>query len=141
MSNQTRIIRFQLPARLEVLYQLEDKVKELMSHLPQIPAYESERYNIVLALHELCANIVEHAYQNSQGTIDIELYLQTEPLLLRALILDSGIPFDRDKTAAPKLEEPQEGGYGLFLIEQLVDELHYRRTAQGNEWRLTRAID
>ena len=140
MSNQRRINHFQIPAQLEALSQLEDKVKELMSDLPQLSAYETEQYNFVLALHELCANITEHAYQDFQGVIDIKLHLQSDPVILQALILDSGIPFERDRTAFPNLDEPQEGGYGLFLIEQLVDEVHYRRTEKVNEWCLSRVI-
>ena len=140
MSNQRRSIHFQIPARLEVLYQLDDKVKELMSDLPQLPDYETERYNFVLALHELCANITEHAYQDFQGVIDIKLHLQSEPKMLQAFVLDSGLPFEQGRTAAPNPAVLQEGGYGLFLIEQLVDEVHYRRNEKGNEWCLTRVI-
>lgn len=140
MSGQSNTVRFQIPAQLEALPQLEEQVRALMSELPKTPKNETEQYNFTLALHELCTNIVVHAYHGVRGDIQVALTLQFEPQMIQALVIDSGEPFDKASAAAPNLEEPQEHGYGLFLIEQLVDEFKYTRLAAGNQWQLKRMM-
>ena len=73
--------------------------------------------------------------------IQITLTLQFEPQMIEALVVDSGDPFDKTAVATPILDEPQEGGYGLFLIEQLVDDFQYTRLVAGNQWQLKRIMD
>jgi serine/threonine-protein kinase RsbW len=141
MSGQWKTLRFQLPAKTEALIQLEEQVKAIMSELPKIPKYEIEQYNFILALQELCTNIIQHAYHGFYEDIQIELALQSEPKMIRALVIDSGDPFDKTSVITPNLEELQEHGYGLFLIEQLVDEVKYTRLAVGNQWELERIMD
>ena len=53
---------------------------------------------------------------------------------------DTGMPFDATAVAPVNLESPQEGGYGLFLAEALMDEVHYERKAGRNIWRLTKRL-
>jgi serine/threonine-protein kinase RsbW len=60
--------------------------------------------------------------------------------VIEALVVDSGDPFDKTAVATPNLEEPQEHGYGLFLIEQLVDDFKYTRLPAGNQWQLKRIL-
>jgi serine/threonine-protein kinase RsbW len=141
LSGQWKTIRFQIPAQTEALIQLEEQVKAIMSELPKILKYEIEQYNFILALQELCVNIIEHAYHGFHDDIQIELTLQSEPQIIRAQVIDSGGPFDKTTVAAPNLEDPQERGYGLFLIEQLVDDFTYTRLATGNQWQLKRIMD
>ena len=141
MNDQPKTIRFHMPAKLEALIQLEGQVQAVMSDLPRTTKNETEQYNFSLALHELCANIIEHAYHGYSGDIQVELSLQYEPHMIQALIFDSGDSFDKLTVSAPNLEEPQERGYGLFLIEQLVDEIKYTRLAAGNQWQLKRVMD
>jgi len=141
MSGQSKTIRFQIPAQLEALVQLEGQVRALMSELPKTPENETEQYNFTLALHELCTNIVEHGYHGFRGDIEVVLTLQFEPQMIQALIVDSGDPFDKTAVAAPNLEKTQEHGYGLFLIEQLVDDFKYTRLSASNQWQLKRILD
>ncbi len=140
MSGQSKTIRFQIPAQLDALVQLEGQVLALMSELPKTPKNETEQYNFTLALHELCTNIIEHGYNGSRGDIQVALTLQFKPQVIEALVVDSGDPFDKTAVATPNLEEPQEHGYGLFLIEQLVDDFKYTRLPAGNQWQLKRIL-
>ena len=141
MSGQSKTVRFHIPAQLEAFTQLEGQVQALMSDLPKTAKNETEQYNFTLALHELCVNILEHGYHGFCDDIQITLTLQFEPQMIEALVVDSGDPFDKTAVATPILDEPQDGGYGLFLIEQLVDDFQYTRLAAGNQWQLKRIID
>jgi serine/threonine-protein kinase RsbW len=140
VSKQSISKRFQIPARLDALVQLEEEVRAIMDELPDTSEIKTEQYNFTLALHELCTNVIEHAYGESPGDIRVELTVQSDPQLIRAVIVDSGEPFGRTTVNSPILEVPQEHGYGLFLIEKLVDDVAYTRLRAGNEWTLIRII-
>lgn len=140
MSKPAKFLQMQLPARFEALIQLEEEMHILMAELPATPENEIEGYNFTLALHELCTNIVAHAYSQEQGQIQIELTLEYDPPTIHARVFDNGVPFNAGAVHKPDLENAQEHGYGLFLIEQLVDDVQYARLAEGNLWQLRRAI-
>jgi serine/threonine-protein kinase RsbW len=140
MTTEPLTLDFQIPAHLDSLVKIEEKVNDLMSELGALEAYEIEKYNFTLALHELCTNIIEHGYPGQSGSIFVALSIEYEPLLLKAHVLDSGLPFNATDVASPDLNEIQERGYGLFLIEQLVDEFDYTRMPQRNSWQLKRII-
>jgi serine/threonine-protein kinase RsbW len=85
-------------------------------------------YALQMAVDEACSNIIEHAY-GGEGKGKIELELLTFDAGVKVVIKDWGQPFDPSAIAAPNLQAPieerQEGGLGLFLIRQLMDEVHF----------------
>ncbi len=102
-------------------------------------------HSIELAVHEIATNIVDHAYpENREGQIEVSLSLsgssQRTPERLTVELSDSGMPFDAAAVAPVDLECAQEGGYGLFLAQALMDEVHYERRAGRNLWRLTKRL-
>jgi serine/threonine-protein kinase RsbW len=89
-----------------------------------------------LALHELCINIVDHAYGGSDaGEIRIAGRLSQTGVQLE--IRDRGTEFVQDRVVSPEPGVPQIRGYGLFLIEKLVESTHYRRQQDENVWTMT----
>lgn len=140
MSNKSNSIRLQLPARLDALAILEKKVRTVLDGMPESDAIRTAQYNFTLALHELCANIINHGGTEPGSRINIELTLLSDPQLLQAVVVDSGKLFNRNLVSAPNFEAPQEHGYGIFLIEALVDNVEYTRQATGNQWILTLSL-
>jgi serine/threonine-protein kinase RsbW len=140
MKPEPLTLDFQIPAQLDSLVKIEQKVNDLMSELSAVELYEIEKYNFTLALHELCTNIIEHGYHGESGSIFVTISIEYDPLLLKAHVLDSGLPFNATDATSPDLNDIQERGYGLFLIEQLVDEFDYTRLPQRNSWQLKRII-
>ncbi|MBK6325819.1 MAG: ATP-binding protein [Chloroflexi bacterium] len=105
-----------------------------------LPGQESLFYNIELAVHEACTNIVEHAYAGISGRIDIAFTLDES---LRQFIIelnDRGQSFSLSDVVAPDLSQPQTSGYGLFLVNQLMDEVTYFPQQGNNRWRLVKNI-
>jgi serine/threonine-protein kinase RsbW len=103
---------------------------------------ETTVHSIELAVHEIATNIVDHAYaENPAGVIEARLALSgdTKRQLLVELS-DAGLPFDAATVAPVNLQSPQESGYGLFLAEALMDDVHYERRAGRNIWRLTMRV-
>ncbi len=83
-----------------------------------------------LAVTETITNIVRHAYGGQGGELTQTLELLSDRLRVR--LSHAGLPLDSRLQGPPAdLLEPQEGGMGLFLIHQSVDEVRYGVDGQG----------
>lgn len=88
-----------------------------------------------LAVHEIAVNIVRHAYgEQTGGWIHVCYLLDGDDLVVT--LGDAGRPFVPAALVEPDLLQANEGGYGLFLVRQLVDRLSYTRLVGGNHWEL-----
>jgi serine/threonine-protein kinase RsbW len=106
---------------------------------------------IVLAVDEACSNVIRHAYADGKQWCwqhqdpAIRLEIRTEDGRLVIEIHDHGQRFNiadyRLDDIPQKLAGMKTGGYGIFIIRQFMDELHYsfdNRT--GNTLRLVKYL-
>ncbi len=95
-------------------------------------------YHCKVAVDEACTNIIMHAY-GGEGRGDIELTCQAIPGELTIILEDRGETFDPESIQAPNLsvqiEDLSEGGLGVHLIRQLMDQVDFHATRDRN--RLT----
>ena len=93
--------------------------------------------DLKLALTEAVTNIVRYAY-DGEPDHQIILSLSIDDDALMVAIRDFGRPFDGSNHQAPNLDasDPQENGYGIFLIKSLMDEVYYD-TSSGTGTTLT----
>lgn len=134
-------IRLDLPAEHQHLNVVGACLKAILERVDGVSDLDMLAYNLELALHETCTNIVEHAYAEQTGRIRIAMSITTAPQ--RQLIIDlhdTGASFDLHNTNEPDLENAQIHGYGLFLMRQLLDDVAYRSNATSNHWKLTKNI-
>lgn len=80
-------------------------------------------------------NVVDHAQLPAGESIDLELVLTTEHLIVR--VVDRGEEFHIDDVRQPPVDELQERGYGVKIIRSLVSDLTYRRVDSTNVLELT----
>lgn len=89
-----------------------------------------------LVVAEALNNVVEHAYACYAGMIEVDIRRRRDQLLVH--IADRGLPMP---DATPPLGTPPElgafddlpeGGFGWFLIRNLVEDLAYRREGDRN---------
>lgn len=137
----SEIIRLDLPARYAYLHILSDCIAEMLSQVEDINDRDLLTYNIQLAAHEACTNIVNHAYGGDcEGRITIVLALMPRPPRLVIELRDTGKPFDIGSVPEPNLEEAQVHGYGLFLIRNLMDSVTYTPRSGDNYWCLVKHL-
>ena len=130
-----------MPTDLARLPVLESAVSELLDRGPAIVEPEIVRYNLWLAIHELCVNIIQHAYDGAPGEFTIQMRLSDGPLRVEVKTRDQGKHrFDYGTYHAPNLDDPPVNGLGMFLIEQLVDQIEYQANETGSEWRLVKML-
>ncbi len=93
--------------------------------------------DIKLAVGEACTNAIQHASPRQLDEIVIECALQPERLVIE--VRDRGVGFD--PSGCPKEVEPEElpsHGYGLLLIQALMDEVECK--SSPGEGTLVRMI-
>jgi len=93
---------------------------------------------IELGVHELATNSVDHA-QSRDGILTLRGTVEAG--CLRIVMHDRGIEFDAARVATPHPDRPQVRGYGLMILEQLVEELVYERQGEFNVWNACFALD
>jgi serine/threonine-protein kinase RsbW len=96
-------------------------------------------FAIELAVGEAVTNIIRHAYDNQPGH-KIHLSLTIDDTKFSLQILDFGRKFDPDSLPPPNLDAPREGGYGIFLMKQVMDEVIFDTTTlpQGTHLELVK---
>jgi sigma-B regulation protein RsbU (phosphoserine phosphatase) len=102
-------------------------------------------YAIQLAVDEACTNIIDYAYGGeSDKEIKLDCEITADALLIT--IQDEGKPFDVSDVATPDVDLPlserQVGGLGIFLINNLMDDVrHYPGEKIGNKLLLKKKRD
>jgi anti-sigma regulatory factor (Ser/Thr protein kinase) len=84
---------------------------------------------VVLALHEAVRNVVEHAYEGASGAIELCAEASGRTLVLS--VVHDGVSFDRAAVREPSFDGTRESGFGLLLLEKVVDRVEYGRTPEG----------
>lgn len=85
---------------------------------------------IELALTEALANVIEHAYHGDDGQ-RIELSVAADADALRIRVRDWGESPPAGEFQVRDLDDPGEGGYGVYLMEQLMDDVTRERRPDG----------
>jgi anti-sigma regulatory factor (Ser/Thr protein kinase) len=81
---------------------------------------------IVLALTEACANVVEHSGDGN----DYEVAVRIDDDTCRISVWDEGAGFELPDLSQP-VDPTADGGAGLVLMRALVDELAFERDPDG----------
>ena len=141
LLESSETIRLDFPASLKYLKVLGSCVSALLAHMQDTQDKAVVTYHIQLALHEICTNIMVHAYALVPiGRIEVSITLYPQKKNLEVEFFDYGEPFDETKVTEPDLEHGQVHGYGLFLTRSLMDTVQYERQEQRNCWRLTKHL-
>jgi len=123
-------IKLVIPSDPKIIRAVRACIGELASGM----GFSSEQvHDINLAVNEICANVIKHAYGwNSKGKIIIKL--QGDGNKLRISIRDYAPKQDPKQFRSRDLNQLDSHGLGLFLVEQLVDKLQFNTKHRvGNE--------
>ena len=94
---------------------------------------------ISMALIEATINAFEHSNSNT-GNVEIHFVIQGDTLLIT--VTDKGKGFDKSKVKIPKIEEKLSSdfkrGWGLQLIQELMDTVKYESSEEGTTVTMTK---
>ena len=84
----------------------------------------------MLAVQELCVNVIEHG--GLGGDDSIAIAVDCDDTDVKIELLDGGPAFDPDSIAEPNPLEPQIGGYGLLIVRKLSTRFEVTRDSDMN---------
>ena len=124
-------------AELEHLVILIDEVTEELQLDPEIGM------SLNLALEEVVSNVILYAYpEGTNGTVQI--VSNSDGQVLVFTITDQGKAFDptqvKEADITLSAEERAIGGLGIFIVNQIMDNVSYRRENGQNILMLTKRL-
>ena len=109
------------------------QIPTLAEWLETIGMPQEIRMPVNLALEEAVSNVMLYAYPGASGEVLVEC-AKSDRLVFT--ITDSGLPFDPTQQEEPDInqgvEERPIGGLGIFLVNRIMDEVHYERKENKN---------
>jgi serine phosphatase RsbU (regulator of sigma subunit)/anti-sigma regulatory factor (Ser/Thr protein kinase) len=133
-DHETMTYSLELEADLISIRQVGKWVSDSVDALAGETIHDQIAAKIELAIHEICVNIVEHAYEGGGGSIGLTVHRSGD--FLHFGILDNGIGFDFGRVTEPDPLNPSVRGYGLMIVRQLTKSVEYSHGADRNEWTL-----
>ena len=111
-----------LPTDAQSVPLVRGLLRQALSYLGVV---EEGIQEIVLALTEACANVVQHAVDQEEYEVDVAI----DDSLCVITVVDDGDGFD--VTTASAASPTLDGGRGLILMRALVDRLDFVQDADG----------
>lgn len=105
---------------------------------------ELEISEMVLALDEMCSNLMIHAHRcNPDDLFELHIIINEEnPVVFE--IVDDGTVFDINDFSEPSLDnivhEKRKGGLGIRLVKSIMDKVEYQSNKGKTVCRLTKKV-
>lgn len=104
---------------------------------------EIETNMLVLAVDEVCANIIIHGHPgDDEDHVKINIDFTADGVWFE--IIDTGAAFDIVKYNEPVLDDliknKQKGGVGIMLVKKIMDEIEFTSAPQKNTLRLFKKV-
>jgi serine/threonine-protein kinase RsbW len=96
----------------------------------ELPDSEEWLTLLELAVTEAAANVIRHAYQGEPGH-SIDLVVEAADDWIGVVLYHDGRAFDPAAVPPPSFDGSREGGFGVYLIRQAVDDVAYFQDEQG----------
>ncbi len=123
------------PKNLEIL---EGMLFWIAQYALQNGFTKKESKDLEVAAEEVMANIIHHA--DTEEAIEVVLLITARTIAVT--FIDEGKEFNPLEQKKPSMDRPLDemsiGGLGIFLMQQLVDDVSYKRENGCNVLRLTK---
>ena len=100
---------------------------------------------IVLAIDEMCSNLMIHAHHcNPEHMLELHIQVPKKGNLIFEIV-DDGSVFDINHFNEPDLDnlvqEKRKGGLGIRLVKSIMDNVEYLHRGGKNVCRLTKRVN
>ena len=123
-------LRRRFAGKPQMISEMRDFVRDGCRRVWNEPCDISAISQLELAVSEAASNIILHGLQEHPGEL-IELALNVEIREVCVTFTYPGCAFTPQAVPAPDFTGRAETGYGLYLIQQSVDEVHFSRDDAG----------
>jgi serine/threonine-protein kinase RsbW len=135
MEKVTRdVIRLKIPSDPKYV----SSVRALIGDLALKNGFDrTKNVDLQLAANEALANVIEHAYDGQKNKV-IFIYIIVTYRNIEVIIKDLGKKVNLNEIKSRPLTEYRDGGLGVFLINNMVDEVVYTSQGGGTELKLVK---
>jgi len=120
----------EVPAELSELAALRSFVREVGRDHARPALDETRLDELELAVNEAASNIMIHAYRDRPSRL-IRATAEVDPNRLQIRLSHDGVPFDPAAARPPSFDGSREGGFGVYLIAQSVENVTYTQSGDG----------
>lgn len=120
----------ELAVSLDELTRLREFCRQALESCGDPDLVEQRLGSFQLAATEAVTNVIRHGFDEpADQQILCRTKQDAETLVLE--IIHHGKPFEPE--SIPQIDQPLEGGMGLYLIEQCVDKVTYQQLPDGRQ--------
>ncbi|MGH7386062.1 MAG: ATP-binding protein, partial [Candidatus Rokuibacteriota bacterium] len=125
--------RFSMSSEVEHLQRLR---QWLRAELERLGVDRTTQSALLLAVGELCANSIEHAYEGRRGQpIEVSVRGFEDHLVIE--VEDFGRAFDPERYVEPDLDTLPDHGLGIHLVRRIADSVSIDvQRERGTRWTL-----
>lgn len=138
MADVSRLV---IVARLEEVRHACDFVVEAAE---QAGLDERAVYHCQMAVDEALTNVIEHGFDYHGEESQIEITCRTEDARFVINIVDESPAFNPLEHTSPDPDAPldtrEPGGWGIYFIRRLMDEVDYERAGEHNHLTLVKGL-
>lgn len=123
-----------------------EKLKEIRQFVAEtlhdIGLSELESHKIILAVDEVCANLIIHSNKCNPAEC-LEVFIESnENKMVHFEIVDYGTGFNYNNYKEPNLEEiirkRKKGGLGIMLVKKIMDTVEFKNEENRNICTMTK---
>ena len=134
------VLQISLTNELREITVAATQIEEFFAARAQSPAIA---YAVNLSVDELLTNTISYGY-NDGNPHRIDIAVRMDESVIVVEITDDARPFEPSEVPQPdtgaSLEDRPLGGLGIFLVREMMDSFHYRRSQGHNIVTLTKEI-
>ncbi len=106
----------------------------------ELPFSLKDRNQIEIAVDEIVSNVSRYAYGDSTGKVSLKT--ESDEKGLTIIITDSGTPYNPLEKDDPDIslsaDERAIGGYGIFIVKKIMDDIIYKNEDGKNILTMTK---
>lgn len=131
---------YKVPCQKKKLVDIRFFISEVLKkHLDS----EIDINSLVLAVDEICANLMIHSHQcNPSKCLELFVKIDEEEIIFE--IKDTGNGFNIKEYKEPSINdiiiEKKKGGLGLMLVKRIMDNIEYIENKNSNVYRLRKKL-
>jgi serine/threonine-protein kinase RsbW len=134
-------IEIRLPSRADYLGAVRSVVRGFVEECLAVRLPEDQVNALQIALQEACINVVRHAHKgDASKPLVVGVRALPDRLEIEVEDFGPGLPPPEERPPDPDPENPREGGYGLFILRETMDEVVSERRDGKHVLRLVKRL-
>ena len=110
--------------------------------ITDIPFKDKDRHHIDIAVDEIISNVARYAYGEETGKVSLKIEYDDTGLIIT--VEDRGVQYNPLEKEDPDItlsaDERGIGGYGIFIVKKVMDDVSYEYKDGKNIFKMRKAV-